>query len=127
MSAFEDIAISVTIPIILPFTKTDVFVENLKVQPFSKFFPKYTGMMDSTSICAYIATVFQRIHKRPNGKLYIRFVNATDPDAFKEVFEETKHILRPQRVSPNHRIRQYLPWKEPQSPHEASSPTTMPF
>jgi len=99
MSAFENITTSATFPIVLLFTKKDVFVENLKVQPFSDFFPEYTGMMDSTSICAYISTMFQRLDKRSNGKLYIRFVNATDPDDFKEVFKEIetnmlKHSLR---------------------------------
>ncbi len=128
MSEFRVIATSVTVPIILLFTKKDVFIENLKVQPFSEFFPEYTGMMDSPSICAYIATMFQRLHVRPNGKLYIRFVNATDPDNFKEVFKEIEtNMLKPQYVIPKHVVQQYLPWIELQSPHEASSSTTLPF
>jgi len=97
MSEFEVIAASITVPIILLFTKKDVFVKNLKIHPFSVFFPRYTGMVDSPHICAYIATMFQRLHKRPNGKLYIRFVDATDPDNFKEVFEEIEtNMLKPQ-------------------------------
>jgi len=125
MSAFENITTSATFPIVLLFTKKDVFVENLKVQPFSDFFPEYTGMMDSTSICAYIATMFQRLDKRSNGRLYIRFVNATDPDDFKEVFKEIEtNMLKPQPALPN---EQYLPWNEPQAPHDALSSTTIPL
>ncbi len=127
LSAFEDIVISVTIPIILLFTKKDVFEENLRVQPFSDFFPEYTGMMDSLSICEYIASMFRSLHKRPNGQLYIRFVNATDPHQFKQVFKEIEsYMLERRPVLPKNFVPSCSPWNEPHLPHEASSSTIMP-
>lgn len=136
MSAFEDIALSVSVPIILLFTKKDVFEENLEVQPFSDFFPDYTGMMDSSSICVYIATMFRRLHARPNGQLYTHFVNAADPHNFKRVFRDIEsdmlkpvwptHFVKPLPVLPKDFVRNCSPWDEPHLPHETSSSTTIP-
>ena len=97
MSAFEKLANVVTLPIVLLFTKTDVFRKNLKVYCFSDFFPEYTGHMDSSSIRAYFANEFRRLDRRPNRKLFIWFLNATNPDTFKKVFDRIEsQVLQPQ-------------------------------
>ena len=88
MSVFKELAASVMVPIVLLFTKKDVFEENLKIQPFSDFFPEYTGAMDSASIRNYLASWFRDLDERPWGELYCYFINAVDPDNVKEVFEE---------------------------------------
>lgn len=79
MAAFKEVVSSVTVPIVLLFTKRDVLQKNLRVMPFSNYFAKYTGPEDYVRVSAYIATIFQHLHasSRPNGRLQIRFVNAT--------------------------------------------------
>ena len=101
MRAFEKLASVVTLPIVLLFTKTDVFRKNLRVYCFSDFFPEYTGRMDSISIRAYFASEFRRLDRRPGRRLFITFLNATNPDAFKKVFDQIEsHVLQPLPKSP---------------------------
>lgn len=88
MSAFEGISTFLEAPIILLFTKNDVFEENLKIQPFSDFFPETAGITDSAWLRTYIAASFRSLDKRPSRKLYCYFVTATDPENFREVFEQ---------------------------------------
>ena len=90
MHAFEKIAGSTMAPIILLFTKKDIFVEHLKILPFTDFFPEYIGSLRSSDICAHLALEFRRLGQRPGRRLDIHFLNATDPENFREVFEDMK-------------------------------------
>ena len=93
IKAFEIVTASVTVPIILLFTKTDVLDENIRVIPFSSFFPEYHGPTDIPSICKYFDGTFRRRDRRPNRIIRTAFVNAADPDSFKEFFKMVKRFL----------------------------------
>lgn len=96
MDAFKEVAGAVHVPIILLFTKIDVFEAMLESHCFTDFFPEYSGLMDSSSICQYLAIEFLKLNLRPKVKVYIRVVNATDAVNFKDVFEDVNsQILEP--------------------------------
>lgn len=127
MQAFKKLAASVTVPIVLLFTKKDVFVEHLKTQPFSNFFPEYMGPMDSSNICANFAMMFRRLDNKPGRRFDIYFLNATDPGNFKEVYREiASNLFQQPRGAAEHQtspskyweldkyITKQLPWPERQ-------------
>ena len=96
MDAFQKLAAVATPPIILLFTKIDIFEELLSTHIFTDFFPDYIGPMNSFNTRLYLASMFQRRHMRSNKKLFIRVVNAAEPEVFRKVFEEIEsRILKP--------------------------------
>ena len=96
MDAFKDVSAATTHPIILLFTKNDIFEELLSTHLFTNYFPHYTGPLNSSDIRLYLGSRFQRLHTRSNTRLFIRVVNAAEPEMFRKVFEEIEsRILKP--------------------------------
>ena len=92
-NAFQDVVNASDAPIILLFTKYDLFRDCLEVQPFTDYFPDYSNLTDAhdyDSIALYLASHFLKLDQRNYGGTFIRFVNAADPDDFRAIFEEVK-------------------------------------
>ena len=104
MDAFEKVSTSARLPIILLFTKIDIFKELLSTYKFTDYYPDYSAPMSSSNFCLYLASLFQRLHVRSDKRLFIRVVNAAEPEAFRKVFEEIEsQVLGTRPVST-------LPW-----------------
>lgn len=88
MDAFQKVSAAARLPVILLFTKIDIFEELLRKERFTYYFPEYLGPTTSSSICVYLASRFQTLHLGCDGRLFIHVVNAADPKAFRKVFEE---------------------------------------
>ena len=91
MDAFKEVSAAARNPIILLFTKIDVFEELLSTYSFTDYLPNCSGPLNSSNFRMYLASRFQglhRLHRRSSKSLFIRVVNAADPKAFKKVFEE---------------------------------------
>ena len=96
MDAFKKVSAAVRIPILLLFTKVDIFEKLLSVYKFTDYFPSYSGPMHSSNIRGHLALNFRHLCPGSNERLFIRVVNAADPEAFRKVFEEVESkILSP--------------------------------
>ena len=114
MNAFTQTAAAVEVPIVLLFTKIDVFEKNLKTIPFSNFFPEYSDYPDSTSILDFFTETFQDLDNRIHGELHVRVVNAADPDDFKKVFENIASTIfrrEPIPSAQNESLKKFDEWQ----------------
>ena len=100
MDAFKKVSAAAKLPVILLFTKIDVFEDLLSIHDFTDFFPEYSGTMKSSEIYTYLASRFRQLHLGSNKKLFIRVVDAAEPEAFRKLFEEIEsEIFNPRSRS----------------------------
>ncbi|KAL8788501.1 MAG: hypothetical protein Q9195_007278 [Heterodermia aff. obscurata] len=96
MEVFRKVSVAARFPILLLFTKIDVLEKLLPTHSFTEYFPGYSGPSNSSSICGYLASRFQQLRSGSDKALFIRVVNAADPEAFRKFFEEIEsNILKP--------------------------------
>ena len=105
MNAFRKVADAVEVPILLLFTKVDVFEELLSTHKFRDYFPAYRGYMDSSNILAHLALKFHNLCPGSDKRLFIQVVNATDPKAFREVFEKVESKIWNPRLGFNRGVK----------------------
>ena len=120
MDAFKKVSAAARLPIILLFTKIDVFEDLLSIHSFTDFFPEYSGSMKSSKIYAYLVSRFRQLHLGSNKKLFIRVVDAAEPEAFRKIFGEIEsEILNPRpRSTANASSDKFLHVKSSSSPDE---------
>lgn len=88
MDAFKRVSAAVRVPILLLFTKVDIFEELLSTHQFTDYFPSYRGPMDSFNIRVHLTLKFYELCPGSNERLFIHVVDATVPEAFRKFFEK---------------------------------------
>ena len=74
-------------PFVVFLNKLDLFEEKLTSKPFRDYVPSYSGSLDPSSVCSYVASEFVRLDERPNASLRIYKTNAVDRDSFKATMD----------------------------------------
>lgn len=98
LAAFEQLIgeqLLISTPIVLLFTKMDVFADMIQQLPLHSVYPECPISADLDASSNFLAATFAKLDQRPEGKLQICVTNAVD----KAVFEKTLHELRPMMTS----------------------------
>eukprot|EP01027_Heterolobosea_sp_BB2_P018960 GEZU01026644.1.p1 GENE.GEZU01026644.1~~GEZU01026644.1.p1 ORF type:complete len:136 (+),score=25.90 GEZU01026644.1:302-709(+) len=94
LELFEDVVKSkwfTNVPLVLIFTKDDIFRNKIKETDLSCCFPDYTGGCDYQAAFSYIVKRFTDIYKKYREMpLYAFVVNGTDTENVRKLFYETK-------------------------------------
>jgi len=74
--------------VVLFMNKWDLFQEQIKVSPLSKFLPKYTGPTDPTSCGEFLKSLYnQQIEGSQHKTLSAHFTTATDTTVIEKLFQ----------------------------------------
>lgn len=98
LAVFEQLTrkeLLISTPIVLLFTKMDVFADMIQQLPVHSVYPECPISADSNASSGFFAATFAKLDQRPGGKLQTCVTNVAD----KAVFEKTLHELRPMMTS----------------------------
>lgn len=90
-------------PIVLLFTKKDLFMRNLHDYAVPKHLPNISESTDPDTFfkdtLRFFTAAFQSLDQRPCGRLYIYWINAVDADEVKCIFRDIHEIRFDRRQS----------------------------
>lgn len=92
-------------PIILLFTKKDLFMRNLHDYAIPKHLPNISKSTDPDTFfkdtLRFFTAAFQSLDQRPGGILYIYWINAVDADEVNCIFRDIRDIRFNRRQARN--------------------------
>ena len=89
----KDKNLDVHVPIVLFFTKKDVFYEKLKKRRLDYCYPDYKGKNDFEEASKFIKSRFLRHTEMPQRIVHVNFICTIDPTQIKHIFKGLSNML----------------------------------
>lgn len=97
MKKFATVCQETHAPIILVFTKRDLFMKNLDEYAVPKHLPHISESKDPDTFMAdtfqFFGTAFRSLDHRVDGRIYVYWINAIDTGEFASIFQDMRENM----------------------------------